>query len=348
MSNQDELCIVGIGARTSIGTDASMSGSVAALGYSRFSLHPELEIEEGVPIKYAPVPYLEEDALPKWMGLILPAIDEAMESAQQVIETQKLKFICALPESNSVLVSSIREEVKKTIKNHLKLKSPNCQFEFISEGNTSILLALKSSQKDHSMEDDTLVLIGGVDSLTTPENLTLLRNQNRLTGGALKRGIIPGEASGFIMITTKNTAHKCQLPEIAIIHSVEISEEPHPDDSSEVCTGEGLSKAFKGALQRLPEGQKAGQIFCDLNGENHRVEEYGFSITRFQHQLDDATDYFALPGAFGDIGTATGALLINQAICHADAGLSSNPWNLIFTSNLKEKERAAALIEIPV
>lgn len=70
------------------------------------------------------------------------------------------------------------------------------------------------------------------------------------------------------------------LPPLARLAGVGNGFEENRIKTDTVCTGKGLTSAFRGALETLPDGATVTDIFCDMNGEPYRADEFGFACLR--------------------------------------------------------------------
>jgi len=74
--------------------------------------------------------------------------------------------------------------------------------------------------------------------------------------------------------------------------------------------GHGLTEAILGAVQsaalRLPD-EAIDDVYCDINGERYRTDEWAFTMLRASHVVRDAT-YSIATSSWGDVGAASGAL----------------------------------------
>jgi 3-oxoacyl-[acyl-carrier-protein] synthase-1 len=76
-----------------------------------------------------------------------------------------------------------------------------------------------------------------------------------------------------------------------------------------VCTGEGLIALFR-ALAGVPPVIKADHLYCDMNGEPYRADEFGFAIIRAGGLFRDPSAFTAPADCWGDVGAASGPLFL--------------------------------------
>ncbi len=83
--------------------------------------------------------------------------------------------------------------------------------------------------------------------------------------------------------------------------SVGTAHEPKRIKTETVCIGEGLTEAFREALAVLPAGTKVSDIYCDMNGEPYRADEFGFTALRTKEHFESASDFVAPADCWGDV-----------------------------------------------
>lgn len=114
-----------------------------------------------------------------------------------------------------------------------------------------------------------------------------------------------------------------------------------------VCVGEGLTQAFRAALSKLPADDRIDNIYCDMNGEAYRADEYGFTCLRTKERFREATDFVAPADCWGDVGAAGAPLHVLLAIAACRKGYAKGPLSMVWSSS-EGGERAAGVIHAPV
>ena len=112
-----------------------------------------------------------------------------------------------------------------------------------------------------------------------------------------------------------------------------------------MCLGEGLTAAVQTAVSGLnPPAQRVGDVYCDINGERYRSEEWGFVCLRLSHYFDDPTAFHSPAECWGDVGAASGPLL-SMLACQAFArGYATGVRALVWASS-EGGHRGAAVFE---
>jgi 3-oxoacyl-[acyl-carrier-protein] synthase I len=184
-------------------------------------------------------------------------------------------------------------------------------------------------------------LVGGVDSWLAPETIEWLESDERLHNAANPWGLVPGEGAAFCVISDSMQQTKAQRA-LEII-GFGASKEPIPRRGDAPCLGKGLTEAIQKTLLFLTEGQLVDEVICDLNGEMDRADEYGFAVVRTSDRFVDASAARAPADCWGDVGAATGPLLLSLA-----REAVNKQWfggsNILLWSSSDGADRAATLL----
>jgi len=215
-------------------------------------------------------------------------------------------------------------------------------------GHAAGLMALAAAMNAIS---DTRVdgcVVAGVDSYIEPDTLHWLEECDQLHGAGFFNnawGFIPGEAAGALLLVDRRTLERCQQDPLAAVHAVGLANEINRIRTETVCTGQGLTEAFRGALHALQPDTRVTDIYCDMNGEPYRADEFAFASLRVKDRLDSATDFIAPADCWGDVAAASGPLHIMLAARAGEKGYAKGAHALVFASS-ESGERAAALIQV--
>lgn len=149
--------------------------------------------------------------------------------------------------------------------------------------------------------------IVGVDSFLCPDRLETWDADWRLRSERNADGFIPGEAACALLLELPAHAEQRGAPVRARVEALSMAEEPQPLTGDRVSTGRGLCEALAAVV---PDGRGAGWVACDLNGESYRAFEWGLARARLSDRLADVSILEHPADCVGDVGAATGALLI--------------------------------------
>lgn len=345
-SMHNPVCIVGIGAVTSIGLNAPATAAAARAGIANFNEHPYMIDRYGDPYVLAMVPSLETATMgmDRYVQLALPAVQEALRPLTGFDNSVfQVEVLIGLPEDRpgfpGGLQVQLSEEVKKLASETYNIK----EITFIQKGHSAGLMALETASRkilNHACE---FCLVGGIDSYIDPDTLDWIEENEQLHAPANAWGFIPGEAASFCLLCSQNTADKYKLPGKAQLIAVSTTIEENRIKTETVCLGKGLTLAVKKCLQELAGDCRIDYTICDQNGEAYRADEFGFMLARLSERFVDPTDYMAPADCWGDVGAASGPLFVNSVIAAAEKGYAKGDYTLLWTSS-EGGERSAAII----
>jgi 3-oxoacyl-[acyl-carrier-protein] synthase I len=342
------LQIVGLGAATPIGRNVWASAAAARAGVCGFSEHPYMIDTAGEPMRIARAPWLDVDidGVERHAELLFPAIDEALGAliGPGGGQRARLGLALALPPARPGQPPSLADDLLKRIgERHAGLfTSPLC-FEV---GHAAGHLALDAATKACASGSIEACLIGGVDSYLAPETLEWIEACDQLHGGGPLNnawGFIPGEAAGAILVASPGFARRLGLEAYGEVVGVGLGIETKLIKTDAVCVGEGLTQAFRAALKALAPGELIHNVFCDLNGERYRADEYGFTALRTKESFRSATDFVAPADCWGDIGAAGALLHTSLGVISQRKRYGKGPLSMAWASS-ESGERGAALI----
>ncbi len=340
--------IIKCGTQSPLGTWTSMSAANVRAGMARITKHAEYEDEKCSPVKVAMAGYLAPD-IPnqyRFFKLGMAALEEAMVPLKNIdtdFDTVPL-LIGMSGERNGMhpgVQPSFCIQIGKT-EYDCTIRFDTLFFPF---EHASGLVALKEAVKKFENKEAEFCVVGGIESYMNLDTLKWLEENQNLKCSDNKWGFVPGEAAGFCLLAPSETVEKYSLEPLAEVVAVAETREEKQNKKDTVCTGNGLSQAFTQVLGSLPEGSRVHQVFCDMNGQRHRVDEYGYSIMRTSRFFEDPNDIIAPANLWGDLGAASAPLLISLATEAGRKGYAKGPYNLVFTSSLGE-QRAALLLKL--
>jgi len=216
-----------------------------------------------------------------------------------------------------------------------------------SSGHAAGLLAADAACRKIAQGAFDACVVAGVDSYLAPSSLTWLEENEQLHGaGVLNNawGFIPGEAAGAIILMERGSIDRLGLTPLAHLLSVGTAFEPNGIKSRSVCIGEGLTAAFRQAVAAVPSGAKVTDMFCDMNGETYRANEFGFACLRTKEWFESPSDFVAPADCWGDISAASGPLGVLLAATTFAKTDSKGAYAMVWASS-ESGERAAAVLQ---
>lgn len=327
----DDICVVGLGARTAVGTGVQAMAAAVRGGISGLSLHPRFVDQGGEPVSFACDPALGPDLpiVERMTAMLEDATDEALTSTVSITPDGCL---LALPEPRVGLPVDLESILADAQARHLKL--PRDAVRTLPRGHAGGLMALQAAAQWLSGSDFQAVLVVGVDSYHDALTMRSLELHCRLKCSQIRGGFPPGEAAGACLLVGKAVAEGAGLQVLAKIRAAATTVEPNALRGTEPCVGAGLTAAIASVTQGLQLPQEEITLtYCDLNGERFRNEEFAFAQLRTQDAFVDANDYLSPADCWGDVGAASGPLYVALAAASKQRGYAKGAFSLLWSGS---------------
>jgi 3-oxoacyl-[acyl-carrier-protein] synthase-1 len=343
--------ILGLGASTPIGRNAWASAAAARAGVCGFSEHPYMIDTAGEPMRIARAPWLDVGLAgsARLGALLLPAIEEALAplTALGAGPAPRIGLALALPPPRPGQPGALVDELLAEVREQLGERFVRiARFEV---GHAAGHMAMAGAEAGCARGAFDACVVAGADSYLAPETLEWVEACDQLHGGGPLNnawGFIPGEAAGAVLFGTPRLAQSCGMAPMGELVSVGIGMESRLIKTGEVCVGEGLTQAFRAALQALAPGEQVHNVFCDLNGEPYRADEFGFATLRTGEHFRAASDFVAPADCWGDVGAAGAPLHLALAVAAGRKRYAKGPLSLVWGSS-ESGERGAVLVRSP-
>lgn len=340
--------IAGFGASTPVGRDGWSSAAAVRAGISGFQQHPYMIDGAGEPLRVAAAPWLDIELAEssRFEALLFPAIEEAMASVEASRGSEmSLALALALPAPRPGLPASLESDLRARLA--ARFNDRFVEVAITSGGHAGGLLGMRASCRRILQGRVNGCVVAGVESYLSPETLEWLEEKDQLHGaGELNNawGFVPGEAAGAVLLLDGPSATRAGIEPFARVQSVSAATEHHPMGTREVCVGEGLTAALRGALAALPDGAKVTDIYCDMNGEPYRADEFGFASLRTRERFEAAGDFIAPADCWGDVSAASAPLSAMLSSIAFHKAYACGSYAMLWGSS-EGGERAAALLE---
>lgn len=180
-------------------------------------------------------------------------------------------------------------------------------------GRAGGLLALSDAREMLHRGVARYVIAGGVDSYRDANAIASLDARGRIKSSANLDAFIPGEAAALLVMTTAFQARQDGLTPLATCSAAASAFEEGHLLSSEPYRAEALATAV-GALAAA--GEVAGpvtEVFSSMNGEHHWGREWSVAFLRHRGLFDAEHGFHHPADSYGDIGAATGPMLVALA-----------------------------------
>ena len=309
------LAIIGMGAITAVGWDATQTCAAIRAGITGFADSDYFqEGEEPVPLiaACAPTDPPPDDAheFDRLKILAIPALQECLASSGLSASSTPILLGIREPHRGEPDSDTRLGDILKAIGAGL-----SCQLHrdsaVIPEGNASAYRALKQARDWIESGRFTACIVGGVDSFVNVDDLTRYEEAHRLKREGVAQGFIPGEGAAFVAVSSIGADDEGRV--FGRINGIGLANEDpsvtaiadgHP-------TGLGLKKALENTIAdaEIPESSITLRV-SDMNGELYRGVESMFVLSRFYQTRRVNLDMWLPAACVGEIGAAVGSLLI--------------------------------------
>jgi 3-oxoacyl-[acyl-carrier-protein] synthase-1 len=343
-----DIHIVAVGARTPVGHDAASSAAAARAGISRLAEHPFMVDGAGVPLRCGRDPAIDPSIMgpQRLIDLVTAALTEAATAASsRAALPNGLVLFLGLPNPRPGFGASEASRVARAVEVAKLTGLTGLSVVPVVSGHAAAIQALELATNLIRERKAEICFVGGVDSYLDPDAIDWLEADHRVARDDVRGGFIPGEGAAVVVVAGQAGCARLGLRPLARVRNAATGQEPRSIDSDEGLLGEGLTDVVRRVSQdlRLP-AERVDDIYCDINGERHRTDEWGFTILRASHAFRNGTDYTTMIGSWGDIGAASAALGCVLAVRSWQRGYASGPRCLVWGSS-PEGLRGAAILE---
>ena len=339
--------VVALGASTPVGRDAWSTAAAVRAGISGFTDHPYMIDTAGEPMRVALAPWLDVacGGYDRFEALLIPALEQAMGPVTAGLDPQlQCALVLALPSWRPGLPDELEDRLRATIARIFPGRF--VAIAVFTVGQAGPLLGMQAACRKLVEGAFDACVIAGVDSYLAPETLEWLEESDRLHGaGKLNNawGFIPGEAAGASLLVSSDTAEQLNLEPLARVLSVGTGFEANRIGTEAVCIGEGLTAAFREGLAGLPGDAKVTDVFCDMNGEPYRADEFAFASLRTRQLFVSPSDFVSPADCCGDVSAASVPLGVVLSTIASLKAYAKGPFAFLWASS-DSGERGGALL----
>lgn len=334
------LEVIATAARTPVGLCAESTAAAVRCGVTRAREFPFVsEAGELVVVHY------DCRLSTKWEGRerVLLLAEAAWEEALAKLERYdaqpgQLHLLLSLPEprpgfSNedaAWVFAKVEEKLRARV---ARTRLPPCHVVLAGRGHAGPMLAMQQAVRQSASEAGGLYLVLGADSYHHPDTFVALEKDRRFAGPEVRSGFVPGEGAGCLVLATATTRKAWGAPSLAQVAGVGSAQESLLRQSDTGSFGEAMSLAVAEAVAELSLPKQAvDAVYCDINGERYRSEEWGFVALRVS-QAFKPVDYQAPADCWGDVGASFGPLAANLAVQSFTRGYFSGSRALILAGS---------------
>lgn len=202
----------------------------------------------------------------------------------------------------------------------------------LSSGHTAVFELLGEGRRLLAEGQAEALMLVAVDSFLPPDRLELLDAAWRLRSDRNVDGFFPGEAAAALFLEPLSSAKRAPL---AVLGTVGRAEEPETNliTSERQSTGGALATAIRNALDGSAGDAPCPWVLCDMNGESYRSFEWGLAMARIPDRLGSVGKLSHPAESLGDVGAATGGVLIGLAATGFTRGYAPGPEALLWASS---------------
>jgi 3-oxoacyl-[acyl-carrier-protein] synthase-1 len=309
--------------------------------------HPTMADREARPVQVAMCPWMSHKV--SVADRIVETLGEALAEALQPIvqragSSPSVALLVNLPLARPGLPDDLALRVQDYI-GRVYAKT-FAALAVAQKGHAGALLGLQSGLAALESGRIEAFIAAGADSYLDLETLEWLEETEQLHGAGARNhawGFVPGEAAGAVLVMGSDAAERHSLPAFGHLVSVGTSIEQNVIRSESVCLGNGLTTAFRDAFAVLDEHALITDIYCDMNGDPYRADEYGFAVTRTRERFMSPSEFTAAADCWGDVGAASAPLSMALATVAGSKRYARGDIGLIWASS-DSGERGAALV----
>jgi 3-oxoacyl-[acyl-carrier-protein] synthase I len=340
--------IAGLGAATAIGRDAWASAAAVRAGLSGFAAHPYMVDSVGLPMRIAPMPWIDpESGIVERIGdALVSAVREALAPLPRHGRQAPISLLINLPAPRPGMPANLGQRIGLTLNEHFPGVFDRVGLALL--GHAGALVALRSALAMLQEQPHRLCIVAGADSYIEPDLLEWLERTDQLHSAGERNnawGFIPGEGAGALLLAVPEALNPLELVPIGRVRSIGVGRETELIGTGTVCLGHGLTGAVRDAIgPGLRAGERVTDVYCDMNGEPYRADEYAFLVSRTREHFVAASEFVSPADCWGDVGAASAPLLIALACIAGAKGYSKGDAALVWASSVTG-ERGAALLE---
>ncbi len=322
MNEQQKTYIAGTGMMTSIGGNTAMTAAAVKADINRYQASRYFN-QQQQPITLSKVPDdvynfidIEIDEGNYYSIQYDHIIKMAVFALREAISEQPIKhpipLVLAMPEERESEYYIPPELLMANLLKQKDLPLKADSLRFMSTGRAAGIQGLELVNHYLYEQGEPYVLLGGSESYWNAARLDKLDETERLLAPNRMDGFAAGEGAAFVLLTRHSTHALSHNHHIIMLSQPGISQEPGHYYSDKIYKGDGLDQAFKGALSDYT-GEGVNTIYSSMNGESHWAKEQGVAIMRNKAFLKDSVKIEHPADCLGDLGVATGTLLIGLA-----------------------------------
>lgn len=353
MSKKSSVVVTAMGALTPLGAGVDASCAAIQAGISRVTEHayyqcipPDPEWDEDLVCLSATVPTIDPfvDGMERFIELAIPSLTEVLETADlKRTDLEQTALYLAIPQIDEstfnigLAANFVPELCKRTgLTSFLSTKINQM-------GHTGVFAHINDAIDKLESSVAQFCIVGGVDSYLLENRLEFMDKSWRLRSDRTVDGFIPGEASIMLMLETEAHAKARGALVLAKITAIGEGQEENLFSSEKTSSGSGLTDAIRGILNQTSPNNSFQSVYSSLNGESYYHFEWGLQLVRLNSAFENMNEILHPAEYVGDVGAATGSLLIACATYELLQGNISDNKALLWSSSDNNQRMALCL-----
>lgn len=345
-----DVHIGALSARTPLGLIAETAAAAVRAGLSRLEEHPVFLGRDGEPVCGAVDPRLDVNlrGVERLFGIAQAALVELGAKLNLKLDgSASLPLLLALPDPRPGWTGEDMRVLAQRLATVAFAGLPPLDPTACALGHAGALRALGLAAEQIAAGAQDLVVVGGVDSYFDGPTASWLDKRRLLAGSGSRAGLFPGEGASFVLVGDRVTLRSLGLPSLAVVRGWSSASDCDRLGADPEPTGVALTEAVHGATASLASPhERVDDVYCDINGERYRSEEWGLALLRCAERFVDGTRYLAATDSWGDMGAASGALSCVLAARAWARNHAAGPLALAWGSSMNGL-RSAVLLERP-
>jgi len=343
------LSLTAMSARTAVGDDIEETCASVRAGIVRLREHPTYRSiapdGPGEPLVTGRVDGVDPGCKgrERLLGLLVPVLEDVMRRGDvSPFDCARVALLVSLPVPEPVVDTwHIEETFVEEIQKRLALRFG--QTHFTRSGHGGAIELFLEAQALLAIGAVDACIVAGVDSYLSLDRLEPLDAAYRLKSRRNVDAFVPGEAASALLFENAERMTHRNARVLARIMSVGVGDEPNTMAGDLSSSGTGLTGAMRAALGN----ESIGLVLSDFNGESYRGSELGIAGARVGKKLANAERWVFPVLSMGDIGAASGALLVGLAAEAFRRGHAPEGDALVSASG-DGSRRAAARVRRPL
>lgn len=339
------LALVGSGMVTAVGLDAPSACAAIRCAINNFTETRFMD-SGGEWIIGSQVP-LEQPwrGVPKLLHMIVPAIRECLEQAQEIdylVRPERIGLLLCLAEKDRPgRLPGLDADFLRSVEAELGVRFHSTS-GVLAKGRIAGALALLEARRLLYEERLSFVLIAGVDSFLIASTLAAYEKADRLLTSQNSNGFIPGEGAAAVLVGLPGaTKHADDL----LCTGIGLGHEGATITSELPLRADGLVQAFRAALADA-QVNLADLDFriTDLNGEQYMFKEAALALTRTLRARKEIVELWHAADCIGEVGAAAAPAALAVALAAARKGYTAGRGPLCHFSS-DDGQRIALVLQ---